>query len=512
MATAMNGHPDALGYLNDLSKEVGEPWFKMVCDLAVVSGVSTFDQQTLGTLIALYTKKASYLGIKAAAASTVASAATSSSDFLEELTGFTNFKLLGSTLQVGLKKRITLIFGANGSGKSSLCESLKVLANPEQPKRPLHNVRAKGAGTPLFRYKFKSDSTAETWTQAAGYGPRRATVKYFDTGIAIKNVKAAVEPGRVIVLTPFKLHVFEWTKALTTKFREALQQTRQENATKLGKALEEIRKEFAKFKERPLSAIDEKTLTSLKVQIEVGERFIELDLLTEKQAAAFELEKAASEEGLKLLRAERRDLEVFLGALGTLLDSASSLWALEPVTKSKALVAKQTEQEMLAKTLIPTGGTLEKLLALLRAATPLCKLEAAENQACPLCRRDLAAPEVELFKQYYELLAGELERDIASLKADIARAEDFALVLGRVNRKEWDKSATLPTEILTTAKAASDLIVASSSITIEPAEEAKAALVSLRALSATWAQQLALKAEAIETASEGREELIKQLA
>jgi regulator of protease activity HflC (stomatin/prohibitin superfamily) len=38
--------------------------------------------------------------------------------------------------------------------------------------------------------------------------------------IAIQNVTNAVEPGRVIVLTPFKLHVFEWAKALTTKFRD----------------------------------------------------------------------------------------------------------------------------------------------------------------------------------------------------------------------------------------------------------------------------------------------------
>ena len=134
-----------------------------------------------------------------------------------------------------------MIFGATGSGKSSLCESLKVLATPEQPNRPLENVRVTGATTPTFRFKFKSDAAQQTWTPAAGYGSRRATVKYFDTAIAVQNVTNAVEPGRIIVLAPFKLHVFEWTKALTTKFREALQRNQMDNSQELTQALQAIR-------------------------------------------------------------------------------------------------------------------------------------------------------------------------------------------------------------------------------------------------------------------------------
>ena len=58
----MPKHPDAVGYLIDLANEVNEPWFRMVCDLVVVSGVSTLGEQTRDTLIALYTKTESYLG------------------------------------------------------------------------------------------------------------------------------------------------------------------------------------------------------------------------------------------------------------------------------------------------------------------------------------------------------------------------------------------------------------------------------------------------------------------
>ena len=280
--------------MNDLAKEINEPWFALVCDLTTVCGATALDQISLDNLYPLYRKRASYIGIKPAAVAAAVVAAAAPADSLEELSGFTNFKLLGDALQINFKKRITLIFGTNGSGKSSLCESLKVLATLEQPNRPLQNVRAVVAAIPAFRYKFKSDAAQQAWTPAIGYGPRRATVKYFDTAIAIKNVKSAVEPGRVIVLTPFKLQVFDSTKTLTTKFREALVRAQKDNFDKLIQALEPIRTDFVKFKGRPLSVIDEKSIATLAAQIKIGEEFTDQKLLGDKQTAAAALEKAAS--------------------------------------------------------------------------------------------------------------------------------------------------------------------------------------------------------------------------
>lgn len=507
----MPTHPDAIGYLNDLATEISEPWFKMICELAAVSGVSELDQMSHDILFALYTGKASYIGATPAAVATV-STTTSPADFLDQLSGFSNFKLLGDALDVSFKKRITLIFGSNGSGKSSLCESLKILASTEPSGRPLHNVRLAGAGTPAFRFKFKSDATHQAWTPAVGYGPRRSTVKYFDTAIAIRNVKNAVEPGRVIALTPFRLHIFEWAKALTTKLREALQRDQQGNSAKLTQTLGEIRSDFTKFKGYPLSVIDEKTVTILPAQIKIGEEFSDQKILSEKQAAADQLEKAASEEGLKLLRAEYRELEVFLASINTILISAEGLWAVEPAKKSEALIKKQTEQEVLAKALIPTGGTLESLLTLLRAAAPLCKMDEAAGHACPLCRRDMDSPEVELFKRYHDLLVGELEKDIAALKADIAKAVEYSNSVAKIDRKGWEKCTTIQAEMLTAAKTDSDHIAASCDVSKEPTAEAKASLESLKIFAATLAEQIEPKKNAIEAAAKGREELIKQLA
>lgn len=507
-------HPDAIGYLSDIAKEVNEDWFKMICDLAAVSGVSALDEPTLDTLVALYTGRASYIGIKpvAATAAATTSAIAVPADALEQLSGFANFKLLGDELDISFKKRVTLIFGANGSGKSSLCESLKVLATLGHPSRPLENVLAGSSVTPAFTFKFKCDAGPQTWVPAMGYGLRRATVKYFDTEIAIQNVANSVEPGRVIVLSPFKLHVFEWAKSLTTKFRVALLRVKQDNSAKLTQALQTIRSDFGKFKVRPLAVIDDKTVANLESQIKLGEEFKEHQLLSEKKTAAAALEMATSEEGLKLLRAEYRELNSLLTSLDTLLISAAGLWALEPMNKAKVLLEKKTAQEVLAKELIPEGGTLEALLSLLRATSPICKLDQATGHACPLCKRDLGAPEIELFKQYHALLVGELEKDITAIKTDLTKAREIAAAVGLIDMKAWDKCEMISEEVLTAARAGAELVVANCDISKAPTTEAKAVWQSLKASAITWATQMESKKTAIDAAAMGRDELLKQLA
>ena len=314
------------------------------------------------------------------------------------------------------------------------------------------------------------------------------------------------------MLTPFRLHVFEWAKGMTTAFRDSLQRAQQDNSTKLTQSLKTIRTDFAKFKGRALAIIEDKTVSNLPAQIKLGEDFKDPKLLQEKQAAAAELEKASSEDGLKLLRAEHRELELLLTALNTLVTSAAALWALEPANKAKTLLEKQTAQQVLAKELIPEGRTLDDLLGLLRIASPMCKMDHAAGDACPLCKRDLGASEVELFKRYHSLLVGELEKNIIAIKADIIKAREIVTVVEQIDRKAWDKCRTIPEEVLTTAKTASEVIIASCDISKEPTLEAKAALESLKVSVITWAIQLESKKTAIEVAAKGRDALVKQLA
>jgi energy-coupling factor transporter ATP-binding protein EcfA2 len=348
----LKNHPDALGYLSRLSQEINQPWFKLICDLAIEGYPTELDQLAIDTLLALYLERASYRNFSQRLTSTADPAVPAQTDFLERLGGFSNFKRLTNDLNVIFEKRVTLIFGTNGSGKSSLCESLKILAASSQPIRPVENALLKSTIPPTFSFKFKSDPNLQTWNRAVGYGPKQATVKYFDTAVAIQNVTNSIEPSRVVVVAPFKLHVFESTKVLTSKFREVLVAKERANVVKLMELLQQVRSIFSKFN-RDLAQIDENSLTILESQIELGQAFDSQELLQKLQGDVAALEKASSDDGLKLLKAEHQELVNLLVDLNTLHDFASRLWASDRPSKAKILSNKQIAQKELVKDILP---------------------------------------------------------------------------------------------------------------------------------------------------------------
>ncbi len=508
----MPTHPDAIGYLNDLLTDINQGWFTMACDLASIDGLSVLGQEHLKELVTLFVGRASYIGCNAGTIAPAPATPAAQNDFLEQLTDFADFKRLKSTLDINFSKRVTLVFGANGSGKSSLCESLKVLSTTALPIRPLENVHGLGGAEPTFDYKFKNDTAKQTWTPTVGYGTKQETVKYFDTAIAVKNVTSAVDPGRVIALTPFKLNVFEWVTSHTSQLRGRLQQLQSNNSQKLAVALEELRTSFEGFATYPLAKIDEKTVSCLSGQIKLGEEFKDQKDLKEKRETFSALKKAASDEGLRLLKAEYRELESFQSSVNKLAESAHDLWELAPAEKAVSLKTKLAAQAELAKALIPEGSKLDEFLELLRATSPLCTLDEAEGETCPLCKRELGNPEIELFKKYHDLLVGKLETESAAIKADIDKAKEYVASIKAVDRLAWDKLETLPEGFLESAKADSDLIVACCSIDSLPSPEAKAAFESLKKEAGKWAELLSSKNAAIEAAKEGAEALAKKLA
>ena len=65
---------------------------------------------------------------------------------------------------------------------------LPIALIPNPPDRPLENARTNDPQSPEIRYKFASDGSAQIWTPAVGFGPRQATIRYFDTSIAARNL------------------------------------------------------------------------------------------------------------------------------------------------------------------------------------------------------------------------------------------------------------------------------------------------------------------------------------
>ncbi len=507
----MPTHPDAIGYLRDLGHSERIPWLEMVCDLAA-SGTTSLSPTDLETLVQLFTKRASYLRQSAPpAAAAHAGAAAVSIERLEAIGPFVGFKRLGNSLAASFPKRATIIFGANGSGKSSLCEALQILASNDAPRRPLHDVRSSTTTTPTFSYKFTSDAAAQSWALPAAYGARSNSLKYFDTGIAIHNVQNSVQPGRIIELSPFKLEIFETAQKLCKDLRSELVGRQNENATLLAALTDRIRTRFGGFKGSVLAELARPTSDALEVELKLGEAYSEESGLAEMLKRKAELEKATSEEGLKLLKGEAFALKALHGEIQPILEASEKIVEIDPVAQSKSLKAKEEELKLLAKALIPSGATLDKLMALIRPANAICALHSPETVECPLCKQNLRERELELFKQYAGLLTGELDSAITELRKLIKTAEKNLKLISDSTPDDWAKDSVLANDTIDTIKNAGRAIQTRFKAGVEIDQDCKDAAVTIRALSGDLAKRLEEKEKLIEEAAKSRTELLKQL-
>lgn len=507
----MPTHPDAIGYIRNLGHSEGIPWLEMICDLAA-SGTTTLNPTDLEILVQLFTKRASYLRQPAPpAAAAAAGAAAAAIERLESIGPFIGFKRLGDSLAASFPKRATIIFGTNGSGKSSFCEALQILASNDAPRRPLHNVRSTATASPAFAYKFASDAAAQSWTAPGAYGARSTSLKYFDTGIAIHNVQNSVQPGRIIELSPFKLDVFETALKHCKDLRTELAGKQNANAVQLAGLVERIRAKFVGFKGSVLAELTSPTAAALEAELKLGESYSEDSGLEGKLERKAELEKATSEEGLKLLKGEASALKALHGEIQPILDASERLIEIDPVSQSKALKAKEEELALLAKALIPSGATLDKLMALIRPANAICSLHSPEAAGCPLCKQDLRESELELFKQYAALLTGELDTAITELRKLIKMAEKNLKVIADSSPDDWAKDSVLAAETIDAIKGAGKAIQTRFKGGEEIDQDCKDSASAIRALADDLSKHLQEKEKLIEEAGKGRAELLKQL-
>ena len=507
----MPTHPDAIGYIRNLGHSEGIPWLEMICDLAA-SGITTLNPADLETLVQLFTNRASYIRQPAPpAAATPAGAAAATIERIEAIGPFNGFKRLANSLAASFPKRATIIFGANGSGKSSLCEALQILASIDIPRRPLHDVRGTTTTLPSFSYKFTSDTVAQSWTPSAAYGSRSTSLKYFDNGIAIHNVQDSVQPGRIIELSPFKLDVFETAKNHCTELRAELQRRQSENATQLASVAERIRTKFKGFRGSVLADLTCPTTAMLDAELKLTETYSEKSGLDEKLKRKIELEKATSEEGLKLLKGETATLKGLLAEIDPILTACEKLIEIDPVAQSKDLKAKENELQILAETLIPTGATLDKLMALIRPANEVCSLHSPETAECPLCRQALGEGELGLFKKYAALLTGDLDKAIIETRKLLNTARNSAGVIADSAPNDWAKDSVLDPETIDAIKDAGKVIQTRFVAGGEINQECKDAASSIRGLRDALSKRLEEKGKLVEEAGKSRAELLKQL-
>ena len=505
----MSKHPDAIGYIRDLGHSENISWLEMICDLAA-SGETTISSSNLEVLVQLFKNRASYLRQPAPSLATSTGAIAPINEHLEKIGPFNEFKRLRNSLSASFPKQVTIIFGANGSGKSSICEALQILASNDAPKRPFHDVRDK-TKVPSFSFKFASDVTEQSWRPPAAYGSYSSVLKYFDTGIAINNIQNSVQPGRIIELSPFKLDVFETAKNHCIELRTELQSRQDENANCLSIISEKIRMKFSEFEGFVLADLATPTTDALDTEIKLGNNYSEESGLDKKLERKADLKKATSEEGIKLLKGEVATLKALHGEVEPLLVACKKLIEINPVELSKELQTKETKLKVLAEILIPTGTTLEKLMALIRPANEICSLHFPERTECPLCKQELRESELELFKQYSTLLTDELNTDITELRKNLQASEENIKVIAESSPESWAKGSVLEPETIDPIRDAGKAIKREVVLGREIDQKCIDVAETIQNVSVDLLKRLEKKKNLIEKAENDRENLVEQL-
>lgn len=434
--------PDAIGYLLEMRDAVGEAWFHALCDLAIAATGESPRPEALDNLWSLFHGDTQYAPAAATIpAAPAATAAVPPPAYLEHLSDFNAFKKLVPGLAVHFDRQLTVIFGKNASGKSSLCQALKVLANPDRPADPLHNVRATYPGTPTFAYQFRGQAAPATWNQTVGFGILAPSLKYFDSTVAIKHVTGALQPRAVVEVAPFRLEVFEYARDLLTAFQAAATTRVNDAASRLQVDIDAAKQRLAGTVNINAAPFDQWTATN---SASCAEYFAGLPAFDDTKAARLaectralgQLTAASSEEGLRALRALHALLVQFVSQLASLSDWCHSARLADLQATETQASQKRTASAELARLAFPAGANHEQHHALIAAAAAMYDLSAfrAGEHVCPLCNQGMTDEAQRLFIAYHGYLTSTLQTELAGLdrilqtgRATLARVAAFRL-------------------------------------------------------------------------------------
>ena len=421
-------YKDAVGYLLKLRDQKNKPWFSHVCDLAVSTKDDSLSESELNSLWACFSMKAAYKPTatlpKPPLYVSSALTTTRTLNTLQELSSFTNFKLLSDTLSLKFIKPVTIVFGTNGSGKSSLCEAIKVLANADQPTLPLENVRNPATAPTTFSYKFAQDSDVKHWKLSDGYGACTEQIKYFDSSIAIRHITGNADPELVVEIAPFRLEVFEYCGAFINTLQRKLETSISKHMQSISQQMELVKAKFIDVPETTVELINDFSVDNcgaFKQAVKTHIAFSKKDsmALDENKIALDRLNTASSEQGLKLLRSEVATLNAWKDAITEFCELAEKV----SPTATKQSLAKLTEkkqlQKALAKEILPGNVEFGEFKTFLESAHPFFSYKPNLGDPCPFCRTSMESPAINLIKKYHKFLTNLLQDEIATIEPSI---------------------------------------------------------------------------------------------
>lgn len=408
---------DATQYLLRLRNEINEAWFHYACDLALNSNGSSISEHSLNSLYQLFHRLEAYAP-QAATSNIPNPPSEINGYFLESLKQFNGFKRLAPGFEVEFKKRITVIFGKNGSGKSSVCDAIKVLANPSGAESELRNVYTEQAPAPQFNYKFSSDNQEKHWNLSTGLGLENESIRYFDSTIAVKNVTDEAKPSNSVEVSLFRLEIFDYVRDITNNLNRYLVRELQSQAINIRNQIAQVKSTLqasVNIAVEPFFSWDAHSFHPVQKLIAELPEFnaSSEQLLQQKQAELVSTETALTQSGQQVLQGQKAVLVQVGGQLADICNGLSSF----QVDRIPVLASLLYQKDAALREL---SNYQQPLVKLFTHAASLRNFESLiiGTDTCPLCESPVTQQSQALFKSYHNYLKSNIRTELSQLQQE----------------------------------------------------------------------------------------------
>ncbi len=454
-------------YISELALSQDEAWLYEILFHAVQSSGEKLDADVMEGLLSIFLKPENSSKEKFLASTVVYDKkdVTDNDKFkLEYIGEYKNFKKLSDNVSIDFNSPITIVFGANGAGKSSICSSIRVLVDKKPPKNPLGNVIFNSKEPVSFSFKTSnSGSNKESWNIDSGFGFLENKIKYFDSGISINYVRENPDAEKVVEISPFRLEIFEYLESYVIQFREFVDgrckdlmgQTKNKAIT-AGQMFTAVKADIPSFL---LAAINSASFEEL---IQFHKTFIKLTddeilKIEELVKTRDDLKKLTSVEGQELLKREVKEHQDFLLVIKRIVERLKKLDIDNMVTAKNKLEKLKKEQAGQVKSLIHREDKVKEFKEFIKKSIEVVNYRNKDYSDCLFCKKPLDEKSLDIIYKYYDFLDSSLEKEIAVLQkkqledTDILEnmaTYDFDKLIDTIPKKFEGMKASLSVKII----------------------------------------------------------------